>query len=107
MLAADMKRLEREKADRTKTAGEGGAPKLKSTAPGGDTSSQGAREGSLHRVFLMRDVNTNESFKYGFAEFWTLEDAAAALSKFNMARAFYVAGCAVTISTIHMGVFLP
>jgi hypothetical protein len=55
----------------------------------------------------MRDVNTDESFKYGFAEFWTLEDATAALAKFNMARSFNVAGCAVTIATIHMGVFLP
>ncbi|KAK0387904.1 hypothetical protein NLU13_4149 [Sarocladium strictum] len=107
MLAADMKRLEREKPDRSKATTESGAPKLKSTAPGADNSSHGAREGSLHRVFLMRDMKTDESFKYGFAEFWTLEDATAALTKFNMSRSFTIAGCAVTISTIHMGVFLP
>lgn len=107
MLATEIKRLEREKPDPSKTNADGGGPKLKSTAPGADTSSQGAREGALHRVFLMRDVETEESFKYGFAEFWTLEDATAALAKFNLARSFKVAGCAVAIWTIHMGVFLP
>ncbi|KAH8169813.1 g-patch domain-containing protein [Sarocladium implicatum] len=107
MLANDIKRLEREKPDPSKSSAEGGGPKLKSTAPGADTSSQGAREGSLHRVFLIRDLETDESFKYGFAEFWTLEDATAALAKFNLTRNFKVAGCAVAIYTIHMGVFLP
>lgn len=106
MLAGDMKRLELEKPNPTKDTSNG-APKLKSTAPTGDTSGYGARPGSLHRVFLMRDVYNGESFKYGFAEFWTLEDAAAAMAKYRAARSFTVAACAVSVSTIHMGVFLP
>jgi RNA-binding protein 5/10 len=106
MLANDMKRLELVKQDQTKDTSNG-APKLKSTAPTGDTTGYGARPGSLHRVFLMRDVHTNESFKYGFAEFWTVEDASAAMTKFHKSRSFTVAACPVTVSSTHMGVFLP
>lgn len=106
MLAKDIKRLELDKPDRSRDTSNG-APKLKSTAPTGDASGYGARPGSLHRVFLMRDCVSNESFKYGFAEFWTIEDAAAALTKFQKSRAFTVAACAVSISSIHMGVFVP
>ncbi|UZP37505.1 hypothetical protein NXS19_005321 [Fusarium pseudograminearum] len=82
-------------------------PKLKSTAPTGDTTGYGARPGSLHRVFLMRDAGTGESFKYGFAEFWTVEDATAAMTKFQKSRSFTVAACPVTVASTHMGVFLP
>ncbi|KAF7550696.1 hypothetical protein G7Z17_g5547 [Cylindrodendrum hubeiense] len=106
MFINDIKRLEVEKVDNAKD-NSNGAPKLKSTAPTGDTSRYGARPGSLHRVFLMRDTNTDESFKYGFVEFWTLEDAAAAVAKFQKSRSFMVAACPVTVSTIHMGVFVP
>ncbi|KAM0286315.1 hypothetical protein ACHAO9_008244 [Fusarium lateritium] len=106
MLASDMKRLELVKPDNNKDTSSG-APKLKSTAPTGDTTGYGARPGSLHRVFLMRDANTNESFQYGFAEFWTVEDATAALTKFYKSRSFTVAACPVTVSSTHMGVFLP
>ena len=105
MLAREMKRLELEKADPIKTGGD--APKLKSTAPTSTGQGYGASQGSLHRVFLMRDSQTDETFRYGFAEFWTLGDAAAAVKKFTMARSFSIAGCVVNISTIHMGVFLP
>ncbi|KAK7432811.1 hypothetical protein QQZ08_000674 [Neonectria magnoliae] len=106
MFTNDIKRLELKKVDNAKD-NSNGAPKLKSTAPIGDTSRYGARPGSLHRVFLMRDTNTDESFKYGFVEFWTMEDAAAAVAKFQKSRSFTVAGCPVTVSTIHMGVFVP
>ncbi|KAF9765915.1 hypothetical protein IL306_001717 [Fusarium sp. DS 682] len=106
MLANDMRRLELVKPDNTKDTSNG-APKLKSTAPTGDMTGYGARPGSLHRVFLMRDANTNESFKYGFAEFWTVEDATAAMTKFHKSRSFTVAACPVTVSSTHMGVFLP
>ncbi|KAH7020124.1 hypothetical protein EDB80DRAFT_702418 [Ilyonectria destructans] len=106
MFINDIKRLEVEKVDNVKD-NSNGAPKLKSTAPTGDTSRYGARPGSLHRVFLMRDTNSDESFKYGFVEFWTLEDAAAAVAKFQKSRSFMVAACPVTVSTIHMGVFVP
>ncbi|QGI65826.1 hypothetical protein CEK26_009776 [Fusarium fujikuroi] len=106
MLAEDMKRLELVKPNQVKDTSNG-APKLKSTAPTGDTTGYGARPGSLHRVFLMRDAHTNESFKYGFAEFWTVEDASAAMAKFHKSRSFTVAACPVTVSSTHMGVFLP
>lgn len=33
----------------------------------------GAKEGSLRRVLLVRDRRTNESWRYGFAEFGTVE----------------------------------
>ncbi|WDK18121.1 G-patch domain-containing protein [Colletotrichum graminicola] len=87
--------------------GSGDQPKLKSTAPTGDASGYGARPGSLHRTFLMRDQDTNESFNFGFAEFWTVEDALAAMKKFNMMREFTIASEPVTVSTIHLGVFVP
>lgn len=107
MLAREMKRLEIEKPDPAKDTGAAAAPKLKSTAPTSTGAGFGAKPGSLHRVFLMRDAQSDESFKYGFAEFWTLEDAAAAVKKVQIARAFLIAGTPVTVSTIHMGVFLP
>lgn len=106
MLASDMKRLELVKPEKDKETSNG-APKLKSTAPTGDTTGYGARPGSLHRVFLMRDASTDESFKHGFAEFWTVEDAMAAMTKFQKSRSFTVAACPVTVASTHMGVFLP
>ncbi|RGP67189.1 hypothetical protein FLONG3_8584 [Fusarium longipes] len=106
MLASDMKRLELVKPEKDKDASNGG-PKLKSTAPTGDTTGYGARPGSLHRVFLMRDASTDESFKYGFAEYWTVQDATAAVTKFQKSRSFTVAACPVTVASTHMGVFLP
>ncbi|KAI6782536.1 putative RNA-binding protein-like protein [Emericellopsis cladophorae] len=105
MLAADVKRLELESPAPKRDAN--GGPKLRSTAPTNNTTGVGARPGSLHRVFLMREVFNNESFKYGFAEFWTAEDAAKAVAKYQALRSFTVAACEVTVSTIHMGVFLP
>lgn len=104
MLAKDLKILE--KSEEPKSSANG-PTKLKSTAPGADVSRYGAKPDSLHRVFLMREVTSGESFKYGFAEFWTLEDAAAAVTKFRMSRSFTIAGCAVTVAPTHMGVFLP
>lgn len=105
MFTQDIKRLEIEKPEPSRDQSSG--PKLKSTAPSNNTSGYGARPGSIHRTFLMRDASTDESFKYGFVEFWTLEDAAAAVAKFQMSRTFNVAACPVTISTTHMGVFIP
>lgn len=52
------------------------APSKKSTAKivstTGDTS-LGAKEGSLRRVLLVRDRRSNESWRYGFAEFGTVD----------------------------------
>ncbi|PHH64001.1 hypothetical protein CDD81_5106 [Ophiocordyceps australis] len=103
MFANEMKRLELVKVDRPKE----GAPKLRSTAPSVDGAGYGARQGSLHRVFLMRDAHTNASLRYGFAEFWTLADALAALKKVQMTRSFEIGGTPVTIASIHLGVFVP
>lgn len=107
MLARDMKQLELEKPQPPSKDSSNGGPKLKSTAPTANPTGYGARPGSLHRVFLMRDARKKESCKYGFAEFWTLEDAVAAVAKFNASRSFSVAAVPVNISHIHMGVFLP
>ncbi|KAK2036735.1 G-patch domain-containing protein [Colletotrichum somersetense] len=101
--AAKLQLVQRPAASR----GSGDQPKLKSTAPTGDASGYGARPGSLHRTFLMRDQDTNESFNFGFAEFWTVEDALAAMKKFKMMREFTIASEPVTVSTIHLGVFVP
>ncbi|KMU88811.1 LOW QUALITY PROTEIN: hypothetical protein CIHG_06479 [Coccidioides immitis H538.4] len=38
----------------------------------GDTN-LGAREGSIRRILLVRDRRSNESWRYGFAEFATVE----------------------------------
>lgn len=101
-----MKRLELEKADPAKSTTTG-SHKLKSTAPSDNAEGYGAREGSLHRVFLMRNSQSSSSVGFGFAEFWTLEDATAALTKFRMHRSFTIGGKAVNVSSIHMGVFVP
>lgn len=105
VFTKDIKRLELEKPDVVKDTSNG--PKLKSTARNGNAAGYGARPGSLHRTFLIRDARNEESFKYGFVEFWTLEDAAAAVMKFQLSGMFTVASCPVTVSTIHMGVFVP
>ncbi|KAF6812332.1 RNA-binding protein [Colletotrichum sojae] len=106
VLAAGAAKLElAQKPAAPRASGDG--PKLKSTAPTGDASGYGAKPGSLHRIFLMRDQDTNESFNFGFAEFWTVDDALAAMQKFKMMREFTIASKPVTVSTIHLGVFVP
>ncbi|KEY65723.1 hypothetical protein S7711_05553 [Stachybotrys chartarum IBT 7711] len=110
MFARDVMQLEIQKAEPSKDQAAGtatGPPQLKSTAPQFKAASNGARPGSLHRVFLMRDVSTGQSSKFGFVEFWTLEDAIAAMAKVRMLPSLNVAGTDVKVSNIHMGVFLP
>ncbi|KAL7925898.1 hypothetical protein ACQKWADRAFT_283360 [Trichoderma austrokoningii] len=106
MFAADMKRLELVKPDTASQKLASGS-KLQSTAPADRAARTGARPGSLHRVFLMRDPSTEESAKYGFAEFWTLQDAVDAMAKIKLLPSFTVSACAVNVSHIHMGVFVP
>lgn len=81
--------------------------KLKSTAPTNNTASLGAKPGSLRRVFLMRDRKTNQSWRYGFAEFATVEDAIAAVAKFRASPKFTIASKPVVVAFIHTGVFIP
>ncbi len=81
--------------------------KLKSTAPTTSTVGLGARPGSLRRVFLMRDKKTKETWRYGFAEFATIEDAKAAAAKFRALPKFTIASKPVAVGFIHTGVFVP
>ncbi|KAL1968131.1 hypothetical protein VTN77DRAFT_2262 [Rasamsonia byssochlamydoides] len=70
-------------------------------------SNLGAREGSLRRVLLVRDRRSNESWRYGFAEFATVADAQAALTRLNSFEKFTISSKPVLASYIHAGVFVP
>lgn len=67
----------------------------------------GAKEGTLRRVLLVRDRKTNESWRYGFAEYATIEDAQAAVVRYNSFDRFTIASKQVMVSYIHAGVFVP
>ena len=84
----------------------------------------GAKEGSLRRVLLIRDKRSNESWRYGFAEFASvdvrvlliifeimslrmLQDAQAALTRFKSFEKFTISSKPVTACYIHAGVFVP
>ncbi|OAP57490.1 hypothetical protein AYL99_08228 [Fonsecaea erecta] len=67
----------------------------------------GAREGTLRRVLLIRDRKTHESWRYGFAEYASIEDAQAALIRYNSFERFTIASKQVLVSYIHAGVFVP
>ncbi|KAI1632480.1 hypothetical protein F4809DRAFT_88530 [Biscogniauxia mediterranea] len=106
VLAAEVKKLYVNKDGEPKqTAAAPG--KLKSTAPIGNTSGLGAKPGSLVRVFMIRDRYSDISCNYGFAEFSTLDDARAAMAKYNASPQFTIASKPVTIAFIHSGVFTP
>lgn len=107
VLEFGMKKLEVVEKQQASNDSDRPAKPLKSTAPSGDATGYGARRNSLHRVFLIRDKSSGQSLKYGFAEFWTLEDAMAALTKFRMSRSFTIGGAPVAVYSIHMGVFIP
>ncbi|WEW60280.1 hypothetical protein PRK78_005765 [Emydomyces testavorans] len=71
-------------------------------------SNLGAREGSMRRILLVRDRRSNESWRYGFAEFATVEqDAQAALSRYSSFERFTISSKPVLASYIHAGVFVP
>ena len=67
----------------------------------------GAKDGTLRRVLLVRDRKTTESWRYGFAEYATIEDAQAALKRYNSFDRFTIASKQVLASYIHAGVFVP
>ncbi|KAL6240765.1 hypothetical protein RBB50_012329 [Rhinocladiella similis] len=67
----------------------------------------GAKEGTLRRVLLVRDRRSNESWRYGFAEYASMEDAQAALTRYNSFDRFTIASKQVLVSYIHAGVFVP
>jgi RNA-binding protein 5/10 len=82
------------------------AKKAKITSTTNDAS-LGAKEGSLRRVLLVRDRKTNDSWRYGFAEFNSVEDAQAAMIKYKSSDKFTISSKPVLISYIHAGVFVP
>lgn len=67
----------------------------------------GAREGTLRRVLLVRDRRSNDSWRYGFAEYASIEDAQAAVTRYNSFDRFTIASKHVLVSYIHAGVFVP
>ncbi|KAJ5918335.1 G-patch domain protein [Penicillium verhagenii] len=67
----------------------------------------GAREGSIRRVLLVRDRKTNESWRYGFAEFANVMEAQAAVTRFTSFNKFTISSRPVMITYIHAGVFVP
>ncbi|KAI5292665.1 hypothetical protein KEM52_006163 [Ascosphaera acerosa] len=87
----------------SQSGGKAGA-KVSSTT---GNSNLGAREGSVRRVLLVRDKRSDESWGYGFAEFATVNDAQAALARYNSFSVFTIASKPVLASYIHAGVFVP
>lgn len=107
LLAKGVMKLFREEAPQPAKDPSKPANKLKSTAPTTGSVGLGASPGSLRRVFLIRDRRTNESWKYGFAEFATIDDARGAIAKFNASPRFTIASKPVIVAFIHTGVFVP
>lgn len=70
-------------------------------------SNLGAREGSLRRILLVIDRKSGESWKYGYAEYGSIDDAQAALARYNSFEKFTIASKQVLASYIHAGVFIP
>ncbi|KAB8298942.1 hypothetical protein EYC80_001093 [Monilinia laxa] len=104
LLAKGVSKLYKTKANTTGDAHTAKKTKISSTS--GDAS-LGAREGSLRRVLLIRDRKTNDSWRYGFAEFGSVEDAQNALAKYNAMEKFTISSKPVMVSYIHAGVFVP
>jgi RNA-binding protein 5/10 len=108
VLAKGIEQLYVDTAAPSKDAGENSAkPKLKSTAPTKSTTGLGARPHSLRRVFLMRDRRNDVTWKYGFAEFATAQDAQGAMAKFHGMEQFKINSKPVVVAFIHTGVFVP
>lgn len=107
LLAKGVMKLFREEAPQPARDPSKPANKLKSTAPTHNSVGLGATAGSLRRVFLIRDRRTDESWRYGFAEFATIEDAKGAIAKFNASTRFTIASKPVIVAFIHTGVFVP
>ncbi|RMJ20910.1 rna-binding protein [Aspergillus sp. HF37] len=67
----------------------------------------GARDGSIRRVLLTRDRKSNDSWRYGFAEFAAVQDAQAAMTRLKSFDKFTISSRPVMVSYIHAGVFVP
>jgi RNA-binding protein 5/10 len=106
LLAKGVAKLYRARSSPTPAPDPRLSKKLKASTATND-STIGAREGSLRRVLLVRDRKTDDSWRYGFAEFGTVEDAQAAMTKFNNVEKFTISSKPVLVSYIHAGVFVP
>ncbi|KAI5812630.1 hypothetical protein BZA77DRAFT_323690 [Pyronema omphalodes] len=71
------------------------------------SSPAGAAESSIRRVLLVRDRRTNESWRFGFAEFSTPQEAQKALKVYEGLEKFTISSKPVSVSYIHPGVFVP
>jgi RNA-binding protein 5/10 len=78
--------------------------KISSTS---NDASLGAKDGSLRRVLLIRDRKSDDSWRYGFAEYNSVEDAQAAMTKYKASDRFTISSKPVLLSYIHAGVFVP
>ena len=87
--------------------GDGQATKKAKIVSTTTDASLGAKDGSLQRVLLVRDRKSNDSWRYGFAEFGSVEDAQAAVAKYKASDKFTISSKPVMISYIHAGVFVP
>jgi RNA-binding protein 5/10 len=103
LLAKGVSKLYKAKANTTQ-ADPTTKKKIASTS---NDASLGAREGSLRRVLLIRDRKSNDSWRYGFAEFNSVEDALGAMAKYKSSDRWTISSKPVLISYIHAGVFVP
>jgi len=104
LLAKGVSKLYKMKAS---TPPDNHAPKKAKISSTSNDSSFGAKEGSLRRVLLIRDRKTTDSWRYGFAEFSSVEDAQAAMAKYKATEKFTISSKPVLVSYIHAGVFVP
>ncbi|TVY23135.1 putative RNA-binding protein [Lachnellula hyalina] len=107
LLAKGAIKLYKTKATTTTPPGDAPVAKKTKIASTSNDSSAGAKDGSLRRVLLVRDRQSNDSWKYGFAEFNTVEDAQAAMMKYKASEKFTISSKPVMVSYIHAGVFVP
>jgi len=104
LLAKGVCKLYKTKASKNPADSQATKKKMASTS---DDASLGAKEGSLRRVLLIRDRKTNDSWRYGFAEFTTVDDAQGAMAKYKASDRWTISSKPVFISYIHAGVFVP
>ncbi|KAF3941459.1 hypothetical protein ABW19_dt0209295 [Dactylella cylindrospora] len=63
---------------------------------------------AIKRILLIRDRRTNESWRFGFVEFSSVDEAKKAFDKYTaMDGGFTIKSRPVTASYIHPGVFVP
>lgn len=104
LLARGVSKLYKTKSGTPPIDPQSGKKRMASTT---NDSSLGAKEGSLRRVLLIRDRKSNDSWRYGFAEFSTVEDAQGAMAKYKASDRWTISSKPVVISYIHAGVFVP